>query len=64
MTGEQCRAAASAWIGRASSWRRRRMFPFGLLRPEDGKATPDFLAAYEVDLRAALESVGVLRKAR
>src|ERR1700693_84549 len=26
---------------------------------EDGKATPDFLAGYEVDLRAALESAGV-----
>ena len=26
---------------------------------EDGKATPDFLAGYEVDLRAALESAGM-----
>ena len=26
---------------------------------EDGKETPDFLAGYEVDLRAALESAGV-----
>ena len=26
---------------------------------EDGKATPDFLAGYEVGLRAALESAGV-----
>ena len=26
---------------------------------EDCKATPDFLAGYEVDLRAALESAGM-----
>jgi hypothetical protein len=25
---------------------------------EDGKATPNFLAGYEVDLRAALEAAG------
>jgi hypothetical protein len=27
---------------------------------EDGKATPDFLAGYEVDLCAALEAAGVI----
>jgi hypothetical protein len=26
---------------------------------EDGKATPDFLVCYEVELRAALEAAGV-----
>ena len=25
---------------------------------EDGEATPDFLAGYEIDLRAAIESAG------
>jgi hypothetical protein len=28
---------------------------------EDGKATPDFLVAYEVELRAALEAAGGAR---
>jgi hypothetical protein len=31
---------------------------------EDGKATPGFLAGYEVDLSVALEAAGVPGKAR
>jgi hypothetical protein len=40
--------------------RRRRTFPLWFIAAfEDCKATPDFLAGYEIDLRAALESAGV-----
>jgi hypothetical protein len=45
MTGDQCREARERL-----NWTR-----------SDGKATPDFLAGYEVDLSAALESAGVVK---
>jgi hypothetical protein len=59
MTGEQCREAR----GRLN-WTRHELceaasVPLWFIAAfEDGRATPDFLVAYEVDLRAALEAAG------
>jgi ribosome-binding protein aMBF1 (putative translation factor) len=56
VTGEQCREAR----GRLN-WARHELAEAAdvplwfIVAFEDGKATPDILAAYEVDLRAALE---------
>ena len=56
MTGEQCREARER-----VNWTRDELaeaadVPLWFIAAfEDGKATPDILAAYEVDLRAALE---------
>jgi ribosome-binding protein aMBF1 (putative translation factor) len=60
MTGEQCRAARERL-----DWTRHELataadVPLWFIAAfEDSKATPDFLAGYEVDLSAALESAGV-----
>jgi hypothetical protein len=60
MTGEQCREARERM-----GWTRLQLatatdVPLWFIAAfEDCKATPDFLAGYEVDLRAALESAGV-----
>jgi hypothetical protein len=57
MTGEQCRAARERL-----NWARHELataadVPIWFIAAfEDGKATPDFLAGYEVDLSTALES--------
>ena len=65
MTGEQCREARERL-----NWTRLELatatnVPLWFIAAfEDGKATPDFLAGYEVDLRAALEAAGVPGKAR
>ena len=60
MTGEQCRAARERL-----DWTRLELatamdVPLWFIAAfEDGKATPDFLVGYEMDLQAALESAGV-----
>ena len=60
MTGEQCRKAR-----RLLDWTRRDLstatnVPVWFIAAfEDGKATPDFLVCYEVDLETALEAAGV-----
>jgi DNA-binding XRE family transcriptional regulator len=60
ITGEQCRAARERldWtrfeLATATDVPRWFIAAF-----EDGKAMPDFLAGYEVDLRATLESAGM-----
>ena len=57
MTGEQCREARERL-----NWTRLELaaatnVPLWFIAAfEDGKATPDFLVAYEVDLRAALDA--------
>jgi hypothetical protein len=62
MTGEQCRAARERL-----NWTRFELaaatnVPVWFIAAfEDGKTTPDFLVAYEVDLRAALESAGAAK---
>ena len=61
MTGEQCREARERL-----NWTRHDLatatgVPLWFIAAfEDGKATPDFLAGYEVNLRATLESAGVI----
>ena len=60
MTGDQCRKARERL-----NWARHELatvadVPARFIAVfEDGKGTPDFLAGYEVELRAALESAGV-----
>ena len=60
MTGEECREARERL-----NWTRHELatatdVPLWFIAAfEDGKATPDFLAGYEVDLRAVLESAGL-----
>jgi hypothetical protein len=60
MTGEECREARERL-----NWTRLDLataadVPVWFVAAfEDGKATPDFLVCYEVELRAALESAGV-----
>jgi hypothetical protein len=60
MTGEQCREAREHL-----NWTRFELatatnVPVWFIAAfEDGKATPDFLAGYEGELLAALESAGV-----
>jgi hypothetical protein len=61
MTGDQCREARERIEldpppARDSDGRS----PWFIAAFEDGKATPDFLEGYEVALRAALESAGVI----
>ena len=61
MTGEQCRAARERL-----DWTRHELatasdVPLWFIAAfEDGKASPDFLVCYEVELRAALEAAGVI----
>jgi predicted transcriptional regulator len=60
MTGEQCREARERL-----DWTRLELataadVPLWFIAAfEEGKETQDFLAGYEVDLRAALESTGM-----
>ena len=60
MTGEECREARERL-----NWTRHELataagVPVWFIAAfEDGKATPDFLAGYEVGLCAALEAAGV-----
>jgi predicted transcriptional regulator len=65
MTGEECRNARERLDWTRLDLATAADVPLWFIAAfEDGKATPDFLAGYEVDLRAALESAGVrLRKA-
>jgi hypothetical protein len=59
MTGEECREARERL-----SWTRLELstatnVPLWFIAAfEDGRSTPDFLVAYEIDLRGALESAG------
>ncbi|MFZ2103864.1 MAG: XRE family transcriptional regulator [Roseiarcus sp.] len=59
MTGEECREARERL-----NWTRLELstaadVPLWFVAAfEDGKATPDFLVAYEVELSAALQSAG------
>jgi hypothetical protein len=65
MTGEQCRTARERL-----DWTRLELaaaadVPLWFIAAfEDGKATPDFLAGYEVDLRTALEPEALALRAR
>jgi len=61
MTGEECRKARERL-----NWTRHELATAATNVPlwfipafEDGKATPGFLAGYEVDLCAVIESAGV-----
>jgi ribosome-binding protein aMBF1 (putative translation factor) len=61
MTGDECREARERL-----NWTRLELatatnVPLWFIAAfEDGKATPDFLVCYEVELRAALEAAGVI----
>jgi ribosome-binding protein aMBF1 (putative translation factor) len=60
MTPDQCRAAREHRNWTRDELRKAADVPMWFVAAfEDGKATPDFLAGYEVDLREALESAGV-----
>jgi hypothetical protein len=59
MTGEQCREARELLNSTRFELAAATNVPVWFIAAfEDGKATPDFLAGYEVDLRAAPESAG------
>jgi ribosome-binding protein aMBF1 (putative translation factor) len=66
MTGDQCREARERLDWTRFELATAAEVPLWFIAAfEDGKATPDFLAGYEVDLSAALESAGLrFRKAR
>ena len=63
MTGEECREARQRM-----NWTRHELstaadVPLWFIAAfEDGRSTPDFLVAYEYELRAALESAGGARE--
>ena len=59
MTGEECREAPSAYWTRFEISTATNVPLWFIAALEDGKATPDFLVCYEIDLRAALELAGV-----
>ena len=65
MTGEECREARERL-----NWTRLELataasVPLWFIAAlEDGRSTPDFLVAYEIELRAALEAAGVEAKGR
>ncbi len=62
MTGDECREARERM-----NWTRHELataadVPLWFIAAfEDGKATPDFLAGFEVDLEAALEAAGAVK---
>jgi ribosome-binding protein aMBF1 (putative translation factor) len=60
MTGDQCRNARERLDWTRFELATAAEVPLWFIAAfEDGKATPDFLVAYEVDLSEALESAGV-----
>ena len=59
-TGGELSISYKVSIGCAMNSRRRADVPLWFIAVfEDGKATPDFLAGYEVGLSVALEAAGV-----
>ena len=60
MTGEQCRKARERLDCTRSELATAADVPAWFIAAfEDGRATPDFLADYQVDLRVALQEAGV-----
>jgi ribosome-binding protein aMBF1 (putative translation factor) len=60
MTGEKCREARERLAWTRLELATATNVPLWFIAAfEDGKATPDFLVCYEVELRAALEAAGV-----
>ena len=63
MSPDQCRAVRERVNWTRQGLSRAANVPLWFIAAfEDGKATPDFLAGYEVDLRAALEAAGGARE--
>ncbi len=60
MSPDQCRAARDRLNWSRSQLSQAADVPLWFIAAfEDGKETPSFLAGYEVDMRNALESVGI-----